>query len=305
MDEPQATPDDAERDTPPAASDDAAAGEPMLSGAASAEPEQVSEPEATAEPAADAASEPVAESPAEPEAEAAPAPIRRSTRRDDFDEDEYEPPVKSEPFAKSESSGRPTLPSHNNEDDTPRDPATIPLHWYVMKVQSNREKSIRDSLVRRIKREGVEDYFGEIVIPTEKVVETKGGKRKIREQKLFPGYMMIQCRLTDETWFLVRDTSGVGDFTGAAGRPIPMQEHEIQRMLGEAQAPGEEEKPHRPVVRFSVQVGDVVKVKEGAFESFEGSVDSLDETSGKVKVIIEIFGRPTEVELEHWQVEKA
>jgi len=306
MDDPQATPDDAERETPPAASDDTAAGEPMLSDSASAgaEPPPEPIPETVPEPAEDNVSEPVAETPPESESASA-APQRKPSRYDDFDDEEYEPPVKSEPFARADASGRPALPSHNNEDDTPRDPSTIPLHWYVLKVQSNREKSIRDSLVRRIKREGVEDYFGEIVIPTEKVVETKGGKRKIREQKLFPGYMMIQCRLTDETWFLVRDTSGVGDFTGAAGRPIPMQEHEIQRMLGEPQAPGEEEKPHRPVVRFSVQVGDVVKVKEGAFESFEGSVDSLDETSGKVKVIIEIFGRPTEVELEHWQVEKA
>ncbi|QDT53486.1 hypothetical protein Pan44_15080 [Caulifigura coniformis] len=248
-----------------------------------------------------------AEEPAAAEAPAAePAPFRSSRRRQDEDDDEvYIPPVKPETMTKSEAgSGRPALPSHMNEDDTPRDPATIPLHWYVLKVQSNREKSIRDNLVRRIKRDGYGDYFGEIVIPTEKVVETKGGKRKIREQKLFPGYMMIQCRLTDETWFLVRDTSGVGDFTGAAGRPLPMQEHEIARMLGAETVSGEEEKPHRPVVKFSVSVGDVVKVKEGAFESFEGTVDSMDETTGKVKVIIEIFGRPTEVELEHWQVEK-
>jgi transcription termination/antitermination protein NusG len=221
----------------------------------------------------------------------------------DLDDDEFEVPQKS--AIKEPVSGRPTLPPHMNEDDTPRDPETISMHWYVLKVQSNREKSIKDSLDRRIKREGMQDYFGAIVIPTEKVVETKGGKRKIREQKLFPGYMMIQVRLTDETWFLVRDTSGVGDFTGSAGRPIPMQEHEIQRMLGGPEEAGEEEKPHRPVVKFSIGVGDVVKVKEGPFESFEGNIDSLDEASGKVKVIIEIFGRPTEVELEHWQVEKA
>lgn len=177
------------------------------------------------------------------------------------------------------------------------------MQWFVLKVQSNREKSIRDSLLRRIRREGLEDQFGEIVIPTEKVVETKGGKKKVKEQKLYPGYMMIQMRLTDETWYLVRDTSGVGDFTGAAGKPSPMNEAEVMRMLGRA-APGEEEKPATPVVKFSVQVGDTVKVKEGAFESFEGTVDALDETSGKVKVMIEIFGRSTEVELEHWQIEK-
>jgi transcription termination/antitermination protein NusG len=177
------------------------------------------------------------------------------------------------------------------------------MAWYVLKVQSNREKSIRESLQKRIKRENLEEFFEEIVIPTEKVVETKGGKKKVREQKLFPGYMMIKMVLNDETWYLVRDTSGVGDFTGAAGTPLPMQEHEIKRMLGK-QEDGEEADAPAPVVKFSVGVGDVVKVKEGPFESFEGSVDSLDEQSGKVKVMIEIFGRSTEVELEHWQVEK-
>lgn len=177
------------------------------------------------------------------------------------------------------------------------------MQWFVLKVQSNREKSIRDSLLRRIKREGLEEFFGDIVIPTEKVVETKGGKRKVREQKLYPGYIMIQMELTDESWYLVRDTSGVGDFTGAAGKPTPMDEREVKRMLGQGEE-GEESKAAQPVVKFSMEVGDTVKVKEGAFESFEGTVDALDETSGKVKVMIEIFGRSTEVELEHWQVEK-
>lgn len=177
------------------------------------------------------------------------------------------------------------------------------MQWYVLKVQSNREKSIRDTLIRRIKREGLEEDFGEIVIPTEKIVETKGGKKKVKEQKLFPGYMMIQMRLTDESWYLVRDTSGVGDFTGGAGHPVPMEEHEVRRMLGETEE-GEEAPEAQPVVKFSIEVGDTVKVKEGAFESFEGTVDALDPASGKVKVMIEIFGRSTEVELEHWQVEK-
>lgn len=177
------------------------------------------------------------------------------------------------------------------------------MAWYVLKVQSNREKSIRQSLLKRIKRENLGEYFEEIVIPTEKVVETKGGKKKVREQKLFPGYMMIKMVLTDETWYLVRDTSGVGDFTGAAGKPIPMQEHEIKRMLGQPEE-GKAEAAPTPVVKFSVGVGDVVKVKEGPFESFEGTVDALDEQSGKIKVMIEIFGRSTEVELEHWQVDK-
>ncbi len=177
------------------------------------------------------------------------------------------------------------------------------MRWYVLKVQTNRERTIRDTLLKRIRLEAMEEYFGEIRIPTEKVVETKGGKRKVREQKLFPGYMMIQMRLTDESWHLVRSTSGVGDFTGAAGKPVPMQDHEIQRLTGEVvqaeEAP--EEKVH---IKFAVSVGDMVKVKEGAFENFEGRVDALDNHTGKIKVMIEIFGRSTEVELEHWQVEK-
>ena len=187
--------------------------------------------------------------------------------------------------------------------------------WYVLKVQSNREKSIRDSILRRIKMEGLESEFGEVVIPTEKVVETKGGKRKVREQKLFPGYMMIQMRLTDETWYLVLGTGGVGDFTGAGGKPMPMPEAEVRRLLGqetvteeivegEQPAAPKSGKESAPVIRFSIAVGEAVKVKEGPFENFEGHVHSLDEHTGKVKVMIEIFGRSTEVELEHWQVEK-
>lgn len=179
--------------------------------------------------------------------------------------------------------------------------------WFVLKVQSNRERSIRDGILRRIKMEGMEDYFGQIFIPTEKVVETKGGGRRVREHKLLPGYMMIEMSLNDETWHLVRSTSGVGDFTGAAGKPIPMEDHEVRRWLGLDEAEHgkpEDEKPMRPVVKVGVQVGDNVKVKEGAFENFEGVIDSLDESTGKLKVMIEIFGRGTEVELEHWQVEK-
>ena len=171
--------------------------------------------------------------------------------------------------------------------------------WYVLKVQSNREKSIRDALVRGIKREGLEDYFGEIIIPTEKVVETKGGKKKVSQRKLYPGYLMVQMVLNDETWYLVRNTNGVGDFTGAAGKPIPMQEHEISRMLGL-----EETKEAEPVkVKIDFSPGDVVKIKEGTFESFEGTIEAIDEASGKVTVLIEIFGRSTPTELEYWQVE--
>ncbi len=175
------------------------------------------------------------------------------------------------------------------------------MQWFVLKVQSNREKSIRSSLIRRIKREGLEDFFGDVIIPTEKVVEkSKGGKKRITERKLYPGYIMIHMVLNDETWYLVRDTGGVGDFTGAAGKPIPMQEEEIKRMLGL-----EETKEAEPAkIKIDLAPGDIVKIKEGSFESFEGAIDAIDEEHGKITVLVEIFGRSVPTELEYWQVEK-
>jgi transcriptional antiterminator NusG len=174
------------------------------------------------------------------------------------------------------------------------------MRWYVLKVQSNREKSIRDSLVRRIKREGLEDKFGEIIIPTEKVKEAKGGKTRVTERKLYPGYIMVQMILNDETWYLVRDTSGVGDFTGSAGKPSPMDQSEIDQMLGKKV--NAEVEPQK--IKINLARGDAVKIKEGTFESFEGTVEAIDEEHGKITVLIEIFGRSTPVELEYWQAEK-
>jgi transcription termination/antitermination protein NusG len=186
--------------------------------------------------------------------------------------------------------------------DGASDDDALEMRWYVLKVTSNREKSVKASLERRIKREGMERFFGEIVIPTQKVVDAKGGKKRVVEQKRFPGYMMIQMHLSDESWHLVRDTSGVADFTGAAGKPIAMQPHEVERMLGTQH---EEETGAGPTkVKIDLAVGEVVKVKDGPFESFEGSVESIDETHGKITVLIEIFGRPTPTDLEYWQVEK-
>jgi transcriptional antiterminator NusG len=174
--------------------------------------------------------------------------------------------------------------------------------WYVLKVQSNREKSIKTSLERRIKREGLEEYFGEIVIPTQKVKETKQGKQKIVEHKLFPGYIMIHMELNDETWYLVRDTTGVGDFTGAAGKPIAMQPHEVAAMLGTDQPAGAPEA--EPVTKIDLEVGEMVKIKEGSFEGFEGTIDAVNQHTGEITVLVEVFGRSTEVAIEHWQVEK-
>jgi len=173
------------------------------------------------------------------------------------------------------------------------------MQWFVLKVQSNRERTIRNSLLRGIKRDGLEEHFGEIIIPMEKVAETKGGKKRIVERKLYPGYIMIQMSLNDDSWYLVRDTSGVGDFTGASGKPMPMEPHEIERMLGT-----EEEQEAEPTrVKIDLSQGETIKITDGPFESFEGIVDAIDEASGKISVLVEIFGQSTPVELESWQVE--
>lgn len=190
-----------------------------------------------------------------------------------------------------------TAPTDSENSSQPEET----MRWYVLKVQSNREKSIRDNIRRRVKREGLERFFGEIIIPTEKIAETKGGKKRVTEQKLYPGYIMIQMILNDESWFLIRETGGVGDFTGSAGKPIPMLDHEIQRMLGQEVAKTE---VTQPKIKINFSPGDTVKIKEGPFESFEGTVDSVDEASGRVNVLIEIFGRSTPAELEYWQIER-
>ncbi len=180
--------------------------------------------------------------------------------------------------------------------------AGLAMDWYVLKVTSNRERTVKQSLERRIKREGVEEFFGQIVIPTQKVVDAKAGKKRVTEQKRFPGYMMIQMHLTDETWHLVRDTTGVADFTGAAGKPIAMQSHEVEKMLGVQR---DEESSSQPAkVKIDLANGEIVKVKDGPFESFEGTIANIDEAHGKITVLIEIFGRPTPTDLEYWQVEK-
>ncbi len=172
--------------------------------------------------------------------------------------------------------------------------------WYILKVQVNREDPIKENLKRRIKIAGLDDYFGEILVPTEKETKIRGDKKKIVKRKLYPGYIMIFMEINDTTWYLVRETPGIGDFTGAAGKPSPMLAHEVQRIL----ASEKEDPAEAPKLRVAYQVGDNIKVKDGTFENFEGVVDAIDYTSGRVTVIINLFGRSTPVELEYWQIEQ-
>ena len=172
---------------------------------------------------------------------------------------------------------------------------------YIQKVQSNREKSICAGLQRRVSVAGLDDLFKEIIVPTEGVAEFKNGKRRVVKRKLYPGYIVVNMLLNDDTWLLVRDTPGIGDFTGSAGKPTPMLPEEVDRIVKAVRPDDEGDEQIKTAIPF--KPGDRVRIKEGTFENFEGDVEGIDEGNGKVTVAINIFGRSTPVELEHWQIE--
>lgn len=256
-----------------------------------------------------AASEPVAAA----EADATPAADETVMEEDESDEDEsengdadeVEADEADDPQSDAEEIAEVEDVAEESADDSPavEEPAEEDgpalMDWYILKVQSNRERSIADALRRKIAIEGLDEYFGEVVVPTEKVTEFKGGKKKIVERKLYPGYIVVRMHINDDTWFAVRETSGIGDFTGSGGKPTPMLAHEVARIIHTE----EEETDETPKLDIKFQLEDKVKVKEGTFEGFEGEVSTIDDQSGKITVMINIFGRSTPVELEYWQVE--
>lgn len=205
---------------------------------------------------------------------------------------EPEPDLEPEPAPAEAEAATPTL----DDDDDP--PPT--LVWYVLKVQSSREDTIRDALERRVKIQGLGQYFGRIVVPTEKITEIRNNKKKVVERKSYPGYIMVEMELNEKTWFVVRETPGVGDFVGAHGTPTAMSDEEVAKMLNLETA--KEEKA--PQIVINVERGDRVKIKDGPFENFEGQVEEVVEARGLVKVMLTIFNRPTPVDLEYWQVER-
>jgi transcriptional antiterminator NusG len=202
------------------------------------------------------------------------------------------------PVVASPAEESPAVASGPPVDDDEPPPELV---WYVLKVQSSREDTIRDALQRRVKIQGLQRYFGQIVVPTEKITEIRNNKKRIVERKTYPGYIMVQMELNEKTWFVVRETPGVGDFVGAHGTPTKMTETEVNQMLHQ-----EEEKTTAevPKVRIYVERGDRVKIKDGPFENFEGTVEEVIEGRGLVKVMLIIFNRPTPVDLEYWQVER-
>jgi transcriptional antiterminator NusG len=175
--------------------------------------------------------------------------------------------------------------------------------WYIVKVQSGREETIKEAIERKVKIEGLEESFGEIYIPTEKVTEMRKGKRYTRQKKTLPGYIMANVEFNDRILYLFRETSGVGDFVGATNNkpPPPMPDGEVKRWKPVAGAK-EEEAP--APIKPDFEIGDRVKVKDGMFKEMEGDVKEIVEAKNQVGVELIIFGRPMKVELEYWQVER-
>jgi len=172
-------------------------------------------------------------------------------------------------------------------------------HWYVIHTQTGYEDKIRAVLDSKIKAGLSKEAIGEILVPIEQVSEVKAGKKRISQRKFFPGYILIEMELTDESWYLIKSIPGVTGFVGAGARPLPLREDEIEAIL--KQAKDAKEKP-TPKVMF--EKGEPVRVTDGPFTNFNGTIEETNIAKGKIKVMISIFGRATPVELETWQVEK-
>lgn len=179
------------------------------------------------------------------------------------------------------------------------------MNWFVLRVGSNKENYVRDTLLRKVQIEGMTHLVGRILVPTEKTKTFKGGKQKITETKLYPGYIFVEMklepdgRIPQDVFFLIKETTGVGDFVGATGRPTPMQSHEIEKMLLDSRRPEE-----LPNIKTVWAKGDPVIIKEGAFQGYEGSVDEIFPEKGMVRVLVTIFGRQAPIDIEEWQVAK-
>ena len=184
--------------------------------------------------------------------------------------------------------------------DITTSPAAMPMRWYVVHAYSGMEKAVERNLRERIERSGMQAKFGRILVPTEEVVEMRNGKKAVTERRFFPGYVLVEMVMDDESWHLVKNTSKVTGFVGGAkNRPVPISEDEVMKIVNQMQEGIE--KP-RPKVEW--EVGEVVRVKDGPFTDFNGVIEEVNYDKNKLRVSVTIFGRATPVELDFHQVEK-
>ena len=179
------------------------------------------------------------------------------------------------------------------------------MRFFTLRVASNKEDRVREALQRKVKIEGLETVVGRIVVPSERVRTRKEGKVRDSDRKLYPGYVFIELELDsngmipEKVWFMIKETEGVGDFIGSNGKPSPMSPKDEEKLIEAAEKP---EGEITTEVKFNK--GDKIKVNNGAFQNFEGEVDEVIADKGMVRIITTIFGRPTPLELEYWQIEK-
>jgi transcriptional antiterminator NusG len=186
--------------------------------------------------------------------------------------------------------------------DTPDAPAKVsnPHHkWYIVHAYSNFEQKVADAIREQAHNQGLDDAFSEILVPTEDVVEIRRGRKVNAERKFFPGYVLVKMDLSDEAYHLVKNTPKVTGFLGSGSKPMPVSEKEVARIVGAM-----EEGVERPKPTIHFEIGETVRVTDGPFQSFNGSVEQVDEERARLRVTVSIFGRATPVELEYSQVEK-
>ena len=178
--------------------------------------------------------------------------------------------------------------------------SAAPMRWYVVHAYSGMEKAVERNLRERVERSGMQTKFGRILVPTEEVVEMKNGKKAVTERRFFPGYVLVEMVMDDESWHLVKNTSKVTGFVGGAkNRPVPISDDEVMKIVNQMQ-----EGTDKPRHKVEWEVGEVVRVKEGPFTDFNGSIEEVNYDKNKLRVSVTIFGRATPVELDFHQVEK-
>ncbi|MCL5961378.1 MAG: transcription termination/antitermination protein NusG [Chloroflexi bacterium] len=169
--------------------------------------------------------------------------------------------------------------------------------WYVIHTYSGYENKVKKNLEHRIESMGVQDKIFQVVVPTEEEIEIKNGQRHTVQRKVFPGYVLVQMMMTDDSWYVVRNTPGVTSFVGSGNKPTPLDDEEVGAILRQMEA-------EAPRVKVSLSVGQAVRIIDGPFTDFEGTVDEINHEKGKIKVLVSFFGRETPVELDFLQVEK-